>query len=258
MRQQAHTVRDGNDDLCLLVATGGPPIHMRLLGRSHGRDGYAVYAGQAAHLRGNEERSHIWSPGCNSQTICVPRARVIASVGDLDKTLYDGVPPSAALSLLTGYAKVLAGDIGPMDGRAVLQASETLTDLFILALGSTRDGTEAAKGSVRAALLARIKDDIADNLANPDLSIDWSARRHGLRPRAIQDIFYGVGESFTAYLLECRLAQAHKSLVDPANAGLNIAQVAMASGFGNISWFNNAFRKRFGMTPGDARDRESS
>jgi AraC-like DNA-binding protein len=42
-------------------------------------------------------------------------------------------------------------------------------------------------------------------------------------------------------------------LADPENCGRSIAEIAFASGFGDISWFNNSFKKRYGMTPSDIR-----
>jgi AraC-like DNA-binding protein len=253
LREKRHAARDGNDDLCLLVSLTGQPIHVRMADRRLGRDEYVIRPGAPAQLKGNEEGYHAFSYGSDSQLISVPRARVIAAVPDLDNALYRGVPQSAALTLLTGYANTLSSDIGPMDSQTVLQAHETLCDLFILALDPTRDGAETAKGSARVARLQRIKADIAANLARSDLSLDWLARRHTLRPRAIQDLFYAAGEGFTDYVRACRLDHAHGLLSDPRQATRNIAEIALASGFGDISWFNNAFRKRFGMTPSEAR-----
>ena len=58
--------------------------------------------------------------------------------------------------------------------------------------------------------------------------------------------------SFTAFVLEQRLARAHRMIREPR--GLDrISTVAFASGFGDLSYFNRAFRRRFGMTPSDLR-----
>jgi AraC-like DNA-binding protein len=252
-RQKAHAALDGNEDLCLLVPRGGQPIHMRLPDRRHGRDEVVLCAGEPAHLRGNEERFHAWSLGSDSQVICVSRAHVTASISDLDHALYRGVPQSAALNLLCGYAKTLASDIGPLDIGALLQAQKTLSDLFILALGPTRDAAEAAQGSARAARLARIKADIEANIARPELSLEWISGRHGLSPRAIRDLFYASGSNFTDHVLTTRLERAHKLLSDPSLCHRNITAIAYESGFGDLSWFNQAFRRRYTMTPSDLR-----
>jgi AraC-like DNA-binding protein len=253
MRQKNHVALDGNDDLCLLVHRGGHPIQMRLHDRRHGRDEVTVGPGGPAHLRGNDERYSAWSLTSHSQVICVSRAHIAAAVGDLDHALDHGVPQSAALDLLCGYARTLASDIGPLDGEVLLQARKTLTDLFILAVDPTRDAIEATKDSARAARLARIKDDIWANLSHPDLSLEWIAARHGFSPRAIRNLFYASSANFTDYVLAARLERAHELLCDPRLNHHSITAIAYQSGFGDLSWFNQAFRRRYKMTPSDVR-----
>lgn len=43
-------------------------------------------------------------------------------------------------------------------------------------------------------------------------------------------------------------------LIDRYHAHLNIAQIAHENGFGDISYFNRAFRRQFGSTPSDFRE----
>ncbi|MGQ2905239.1 MAG: helix-turn-helix transcriptional regulator [Neoaquamicrobium sediminum] len=251
-RQKSHAVLDGNDDLCLLIHRGGQPIQMRLPDRRHGQDEVVLGPGKP-HLRCNQERYKAWSLGSNSQVVCVSRAHVAHAVGDLDHALHRGVPQSAALDLLCSYAKTLASDIGPLDSGTLLQARKTLTDLFILALGPTRDAAETTKDSARAAKLARIKADIEANLAHPELSLGWISGRHGLSPRAIRDLFYAAGTNFTDHVLAQRLERAHGLLSTPTLGHRSITAIAYECGFGDLSWFNQAFRRRYAMTPSDLR-----
>jgi len=43
-------------------------------------------------------------------------------------------------------------------------------------------------------------------------------------------------------------------LVDRRYAHLNIARIAHENGFGDVSYFNRAFRRHFGATPSDFRE----
>lgn len=252
-RHKAQAVLDGNDDLCLLVPRGGHTVQMLFPDRSHGRDEITLRPGECAQLWGNEEVYHSWSLESDNQVICVPRTEISNSVCDLDHALSRGVRQSAALDLLCGFAKTLASDIGLLDGEMLFQARKTLIDLFVLALGPTREATEATKDSARAAKLARIKADIDANLAHPDLSLEWISGRHGLSARAIRDLFYGVGSSFTDHVLATRLERARTLLSDRRHRHSNITAIAFQAGFGDLSWFNQAFRRRFKMTPSDVR-----
>jgi AraC-like DNA-binding protein len=42
-------------------------------------------------------------------------------------------------------------------------------------------------------------------------------------------------------------------LTDPCHDGMNITAVAHESGFGDISYFNRAFRRRYGVAPSEVR-----
>ncbi|WP_287222904.1 helix-turn-helix domain-containing protein [Mesorhizobium sp.] len=54
-------------------------------------------------------------------------------------------------------------------------------------------------------------------------------------------------------MLELRLHRAHKTLSQRGNDGMRVSEIAMASGFSDVSYFNRCFRRRFGYTPTSAR-----
>jgi AraC-like DNA-binding protein len=54
-------------------------------------------------------------------------------------------------------------------------------------------------------------------------------------------------------VLAQRLARAHRTLIDPRRIGEKISAVAFDSGFSDVSYFNRAFRRHYGMAPSDVR-----
>jgi AraC-like DNA-binding protein len=72
-------------------------------------------------------------------------------------------------------------------------------------------------------------------------------------PRAIQKAFEGEGRAFSEYVLERRLERAWLRLVSADEARLSISNVAFEVGFGDLSYFNRSFRKRFGCSPSQAK-----
>jgi AraC-like DNA-binding protein len=128
-------------------------------------------------------------------------------------------------------------------------------DLVALALGATRDTTAQARtGGVRAARLNAIKDYIAEHLGRSDLSVGIVAARQGVTPRYVQLLFENEGTTFSAYVLGQRLARAQRMLSDPRHASWSITTVAYEAGFGDLSYFDRAFRSRYGARPSDFRD----
>jgi AraC-like DNA-binding protein len=127
-------------------------------------------------------------------------------------------------------------------------------DLLALAIGATRDAAEVAKSrGARVARLRAIKEDIVDRLEQPDLSVAAIAARHRIKPRWVQRLFESEGTTFTEYVLAQRLARAHRRLTDPRHAGLKIGAIALDVGFGDLSYFNRVFRRRYGMAPSELR-----
>lgn len=188
--------------------------------------------------------------------ISIPRRELAARVKCLDASFSQVIMTSPATRLLASYASaILHKEINDAAPREEAVFAAHICDLILLALpGAHADETEIARGrGLRAAFFARLKTDIRANLAHPDFSLEWLAGRHIVRPRFIQNLFYAAGESFSQYVRDTRLDEAHAALADPESAARSIAEIAFASGFGDISWFNNSFRKRFGMTPSDVR-----
>jgi AraC-like DNA-binding protein len=123
-----------------------------------------------------------------------------------------------------------------------------------LALGSVRDAAqEAANLGLRAARLHEIKAYITRNLSRPTLSVPEVAEQHGVTPRYVQMLFAAEGVTFSEFVLSQRLVHAQRMLSEPVSAGRSISAIAFEAGFADLSYFNRAFRRRFGTTPSDIR-----
>jgi AraC-like DNA-binding protein len=158
----------------------------------------------------------------------------------------------------TPVLRLLQTYLGGIDDHAAeppLQrlAAAHVHDLLALLIGATRDAAELARSrGLAAARLESVKDDIARNLGD-DLSVGAIALRHQVTPRYIQMLFESEGTTFTEYVLAIRLACAHRLLSDPRRAGDKVSTVAFECGFGDLSYFHRAFRRRYGTSPADVR-----
>jgi AraC-like DNA-binding protein len=189
-------------------------------------------------------------------TVALSRPMIAALAPDHSQAFGRPIPgSSAALALLIRYLDLVrAGDemANPAIGQSV---SDHIIDLAALALGTRGDYAEMARQrGAKAARLVAIRSDILRTLGRSDLSTEHIAARHGISPRYVRKLFEDDGSSFSAFVLGERVAKAHRMLIDRRYAHLNIAQIAHQSGFGDISYFNRAFRRHFGAKPSDFRE----
>jgi AraC-like DNA-binding protein len=187
--------------------------------------------------------------------IRVPRTMLTPAVRNVEDLYCRRIPSHIpSLRLLTRYLAIVGNPDLIATPELQHAAATHIVDLIALTLGATREAAEAAQGrGVRAARLYAIKQDIAGTLDRPDLSVATLALRHGCTPRFIQRLFEAEGTSFTEYVLGQRLARAHRMLTDPQRAGDKISTIALDAGFADLSYFNRAFRRRFGDTPSGMR-----
>ncbi|HTV67731.1 MAG TPA: AraC family transcriptional regulator [Rhizobiaceae bacterium] len=187
-------------------------------------------------------------------SLAIPRAQLLPRLAN-----NDSLQPSAPLSmpaarLLESYAMALFSANGSIAPDEETVFARHLVDLAVLMLGGRRDEAELARqNGARAARRQAIKADIAAHLGMPELSLTSVARRHGVSPSYVRSLFYDEGTSFTDYVLGARLDYVRDLLAEPRLQQRTIAAIALTAGFGDISWFNEAFRRRFGMTPSDMR-----
>lgn len=186
--------------------------------------------------------------------LSIPRAFLASAGTSLNGALREVQPVTPQWRLLLRYARSLHEELALLPAEEVATCSSHIHDLTIMAMGASREAEEIAKGrGVRAARLKAIKADIEQNLVSPRLGSEWIATRHSISPRYIRSLFAGEGTSFRDYVAQRRLLLAHRRLCDPAQSMLGISEIALSSGFSDLSWFNASFRRAFGQTPKEVR-----
>lgn len=161
---------------------------------------------------------------------------------------------SQPLRLLLAYLESLEQMDAIAEPRTRRLVAAHIADLAALVIGASGDGAAiAAQRGARAARLAAVKRDVADNIARPDLSEVAVAARHGISPRYLRRLFETEGVTFTEYVLAERLERAFRALSDPRQMSRTIGEIGLAAGFGDLSYFNRTFRRRYGDTPTGVR-----
>jgi AraC-like DNA-binding protein len=157
-----------------------------------------------------------------------------------------------AMNLLMKYLDLASGGQVLTTPALVAAFTTHVADLLALVLGATADAAQQARTrGISSARRHAMKEDIRRYLGRPDLSVHWIAARHEVSARYVQKLFDESGCTFTHYLMEARLSAAHDAFLLRPDAAIN--KIVYGLGFGDLSNFNRAFRRRFGCTPSDVR-----
>jgi AraC-like DNA-binding protein len=251
-RRTRSIVSRDNDDLFLFVNSGGT-----FAASQCGRQ--IEIAGGGAYLMSCSDVGAFSWPG--GMKLMAVRTRH-KGVAELVRNVYDCVgrslaPDNDGLRLLIRYLRALHGAEPLSTPEAQTLVTRHVQDLIALALGASGDSQEiAAARGLRAARLKAMEALIERHLDNPELAPDAVARHLRISPRTVQRLFETEGTTFSGFVLKRRLARALAVLGDLRGNPARVADVALACGFGNVSYFNRAFRERYGATPTDIRNRD--
>lgn len=239
---------DGNDSMVLQVSmTGNNFSHL-------GRE-LEVAPGDAI-LGTTADTGTFISLAAHSKCVLLSlsRSNLRPLLADFDAALVRPVPAkSPALRLLMEYVGIFS-ESETLSPELHHLAVTHVYDLVAASLGTNRDAAETAnRRGVRAARLRAAKSIILGNLGIHGLSAATVAAHLGVTPRYVHMLFETETLSFTEFVLHHRLARAHRMLTDPRSAGLSISAVAYDAGFGDLSYFNRSFRRRFSRTPSELR-----
>ena len=118
---------------------------------------------------------------------------------------------------------------------------------------STSALTAASRAARTLRTLAAVKADVERHLADGSLTVATLAARHGISARYLHKLFEDEEMTYSRFVLDRRLALAYRMLRQPRSATRTISSIASDAGFGDLSYFNRTFRRRYGITPSGAR-----
>ncbi len=249
-RRTAKVVEGDNDDFAMIIN-----LEDRMTAEQRGRH-FTIEPGGAYLL------------SCAEEGLYAKRARgavMVArfphkAIAPLAPLLYDKLArpiprTTEALRLLSTYFKVLEDNQALATAELRAMVVRHVYDLIALVLNPSKDQAAASDGGVQAARLNSIKTFVTDNLARHTLSVAEAAKSQRLSPRQVQRLFEGEGVTFSEFLQQERLKAVRDELTDPESRR-SIGDIAYDCGFGDISHFNRAFRKRYGVPPSEVRRRD--
>lgn len=242
----SHLIADGDDGVSLIIG------QRRKLHFVH-RQQECYLSPQECVLLLDNEPARMQHREVEYRSIRVPRA-VLADreVNIVDLPFRAFSKHADAMQMLLDYCGFIASrtEISHRLGPVI---SHHVHDLLGLAL-SARECGASSHSDGQMARLEVIKEYVKATIGHEDLSLESIAKRYSISARFIQRLFQQSGITFTEFRLEQQLVRARDMLADPKYKSSSIAAIAFIAGFGDLSYFNRAFRRRFNQTPSEMRE----
>lgn len=246
-------ISDGLDDFVLLTALKGSAL--------------AVQRGRSIELRPSEmclvSLDHTGesrlSEGGRYTALRMPRRDLMAISKNIEDKIATPLEGNAALkNVIAGYYKLCADTAPVLDPTVQHAMARQMMELVALMVETGGDAPLRASGNGQEmARLQLIQAQVLKDLHDCSLTIASVARRARMSPKQVQRLFQQTGSTFSEFVLEQRLLHAHRRLSAPGTKWEKISNIALDAGFGDLSYFNRSFRKRFGMTPSEWRGADS-
>lgn len=171
-------------------------------------------------------------------------------------------PDAATATLLPSdhpHARLLASHYAALGQSPEPEAGcaeatiEAIADIVAAAAGGTADITAGVERAERHLYLTMIKRHIADNIETDSLTVEAICHRFQISRATLYRLFEADG-GLAHYVREQRLNLAFRRLISPAERGDRLIDLAVGMRFSSDSTFIRAFRRKFGLTPGDLRE----
>lgn len=245
----AELLKDGSDDLMLAM----PSAPMNIVIPSG--DTLAIQPGEAALVSQAREVSLVLSMG-SYWAVRVPHRDIAQLLPRISSAPIMTFPRDIpVLSLLRRYGRLL-DDEPVTDVPSRQLAARHLQEMVVLAIDQSPDfALDIANNTVASARFKTAKAEIAKNLGDRAVTLEWLAAQLRVTPRYLQRVFSANGTSFSDELRQARLSRARAMLEDPRHAGRTISAIAIECGFPEATALNRLFRQEYGMTPSEVRGR---
>lgn len=215
---------------------------------SHRRYDGLVGAGSFIFIDGQKTHELAMEADFEHLVLRIPKSRFTslhpAAMLMVDKPFFsDSVEVHAAVSILE-----MMLDIGLVKCGSIATMAEAVISL--LADNLDFPGNQAMGQNDRHALLAgKIIKHLDKNFCSPEYSVSRLAKEIGLSRRYVDAILAESNTTFGKLILEKRLERCRTILADQRYLNRPITEIALESGFNDLSHFSRRFKQKFGLAP---------
>jgi AraC family transcriptional activator of tynA and feaB len=200
----------------------------------------------------------IHCPGDFSKLIIsIPRSLFRDKVPGIDRCTALRISGANGIgSIASNFLRSSAGHADQLQAHEFSSLSDHALDLLTLAVASVRPvGCNLSRS--RSSSLNSIKTFIEQNLRNANLDTGAITCHTGLSDRYINSLFEDEGTSLMRYIWKRRLENCRKDMQNPVYVGHRLSDIAFGWGFNDAAHFSRAFKRQFGCSPREFRQRNT-
>lgn len=162
------------------------------------------------------------------------------------------VPARGLAAVVRAHMIAALDEVPNMTPPERIAAVKALADMVLVLLQKARRGavdTDQLGGGLYQAALAVIERECSD----PGLTPDRIALAVGCSRATLYRLFAHQDQGVAERMWQARLERARRQICSGAGLGLSVGEIAVLSGFTDLSSFSRMFRRRYGMAPQEAR-----
>lgn len=185
-------------------------------------------------------------------TLFLPRDVYRGETEDFERAHELGIDPEFR-PLLASYLDSLARYLPHISPNRAHALSGATCSLVAACIAPCPENCEAAQGPIASLLIDRSRLVVRQNMASPEFGPEQLARLMAMSRSKLYRLFESIG-GVAHFINRERLREAHRRLNSPRHA-VPIHIIGNEVGFVDHSTFSRAFRREFGYSPTEARER---
>ncbi len=198
--------------------------------------------------------------GYHAFSISIPRALLLQRAPDIGAfyqlSINDGSPRG---QLLANFTKHMEDGITGWSEAEAIFLREQMLDLIVMLMVNDKDSHSSAyETSVKAAHRERAIAYIKNNHCDPQLHPKTIAAACSISVNYLHKLFHGAELQVESYIYLQRLETCRNLLLDPLHRDKTMQQIAYRAGFSHPSHFSRLFKQKFGMSPTEYKNSQST
>lgn len=169
-------------------------------------------------------------------------------LGEVQRPLTGRPELDSMQALFSDFLHSLSGQLPALPDAAASTFADTTLGLLVSTLATRQAEKDMQRGNPDV-MRMRVKQFVAMNLVDPELSIERIALELNCSKRYLHRIFEDEGVTLDRYIWNARLERCRDALASRCERQGGIARVAFAWGFNSNAHFCRMFKSRFGVSP---------